>query len=322
MSDKKIGTHNGTFHADECLAVYMLRLLPEFKDSQIIRSRDPDVLETCDIIVDVQGKYDGIKYFDHHQRYFNETFSENFKTKLSSCGLIFKHFGKRIISERLELDINHPHVDVLYIKLYESFLEALDANDNGISPYPQDIKPLFKTQLELSSLIANFNPRWNQPTDDTILFNLFMKASDFIGSIFLDQLDYYGKAWIVARELIFNAFKKRFEYDSKGRIVVFEQFLPWKSHLAQIENEFNASGQILYVLYSDGKDWRVHAVPITPDSFTSRKNLPERWRGLRDKALSLECNIQDCVFVHASGFIGGNKTKEGALQMAKRALDL
>ncbi|KAG5438969.1 hypothetical protein PCANB_002299 [Pneumocystis canis] len=290
MSIKTIGTHNGTFHADDCLAVYMLRLLPEFKNSKIIRSRDPNVLETCDIIVDVHGKYDGIKYFDHHQRYFNETFSENFKTKLSSSGLIFKHFGRRIISDRLELHINHPHVDLLYVKLYESFLEAIDASDNGISAYPSDIKPLFKTQLDLSSLVANFNPWWNQPVDDNILINQFLKASDFIGSIFLDQLDYYGKAWIVAREFILDAFKKRFEYEPKGRII---------SHLSQIENELNTGDQILYVIYTDGENWRIHAVPITPESFISRKNLPENWRGLRDDALSLECNIEGCIFVHA-----------------------
>ncbi|CCJ28230.1 unnamed protein product [Pneumocystis jirovecii] len=320
MAVKTIGTHSGTFHADDCLAVYMLRLLPEFKDSKIVRSRDPEILETCDIIVDVHGKYDGVKYFDHHQRCFNETFSENFRTKLSSSGLIFKHFGKRIISYRLDLDLDHPYVDVLYVKLYESFLEAIDANDNGINAYPYDVRPLFKTQLELSSLVANFNPWWNQPTDDNILFSKFLKASEFIGAIFLDHLDYYGKAWIVARELVLDAFKKRFEYDSKGRIVVFEQFLPWKSHLFQIESEFNTCGQILYVIYTDGKDWRVQAVPIAPESFTSRKGLPENWRGLRDKALCLESNIDNCVFVHASGFTGGNKTKEGALQMAIKAL--
>ncbi|KAG4304124.1 hypothetical protein PORY_002488 [Pneumocystis oryctolagi] len=321
MAVKIIGTHSGTFHADDCLAVYMLRLLPEFKNSKIIRSRNPEVLETCDIIVDVYGKYDGIKYFDHHQKHFNETFSKNFKTKLSSSGLIFKHFGKRIISHRLELDLNHPYVDILYVKLYESFLEAIDANDNGINAYPSDIKPLFKTQLELSSLIANFNPWWNQPVNDNILFDRFLKASEFIGAIFLDQLDYYGKAWIVAQEFVLDSFKKRFEYDSEGRIVVFDFFLPWKSHLFQIENEFDANGQVFYVIYTDGKDWRVHAVPITPESFISRKSLPENWRGLRDKELSLECDIDDCIFVHASGFIGGNKTKEGALQMARKALD-
>ena len=27
----KIGTHNGTFHCDEVMACYMLKLLPEYK---------------------------------------------------------------------------------------------------------------------------------------------------------------------------------------------------------------------------------------------------------------------------------------------------
>jgi uncharacterized UPF0160 family protein len=30
--------------------------------------------------------------------------------------------------------------------------------------------------------------------------------------------------------------------------------------------------------------------------------------------------IPGCIFVHANGFIGGNKTKEGALAMARAAL--
>jgi uncharacterized UPF0160 family protein len=39
----------------------------------------------------VEGKYDGDKYFDHHQRGFDHVFSEKFKTKLSSAGLIYKY---------------------------------------------------------------------------------------------------------------------------------------------------------------------------------------------------------------------------------------
>lgn len=40
---KKIGTHNGVFHCDEALACYMLKQLPEYRDAQIIRTRDPSV---------------------------------------------------------------------------------------------------------------------------------------------------------------------------------------------------------------------------------------------------------------------------------------
>jgi uncharacterized UPF0160 family protein len=34
---KKIGTHDGTFHCDEALACFMLKQLPEYKDAQVIR---------------------------------------------------------------------------------------------------------------------------------------------------------------------------------------------------------------------------------------------------------------------------------------------
>lgn len=53
-----------------------------------------------------------------------------------------------------------------------------------------------------------------------------------------------------------------------------------------------------------------------------RLPLPEPWRGLRDEALSLVTGVPGCVFVHASGFTGGNRTREGALEMARRTLAL
>lgn len=52
----------------------------------------------------------------------------------------------------------------------------------------------------------------------------------------------------------------------------------------------------------------------------SRLSLLEEWRGVRDQALSELSGIKDCIFVHASGFIGGNKTQEGVLEMARRTL--
>ncbi|VDN18737.1 unnamed protein product [Gongylonema pulchrum] len=50
--------------------------------------------------------------------------------------------------------------------------------------------------------------------------------------------------------------------------------------------------------------------------------LPEAWRGLRDDELTRVAEIPDCVFVHPSGFIGGNISKEGALQMARKSMHL
>jgi uncharacterized UPF0160 family protein len=66
----------------------------------------------------------------------------------------------------------------------------------------------------------------------------------------------------------------------------------------------------------------VQAVAVSPESFESRKALPSAWRGLRDDELSKETGIPGCVFVHMSGFIGGNSTFEGALAMVRSTLRL
>lgn len=57
-------------------------------------------------------------------------------------------------------------------------------------------------------------------------------------------------------------------------------------------------------------------------SFDFRLGLPKEWRSLRAGDLDDATGIEGCVFVHASGFIGGHATKEGALEMAKKALTL
>ena len=57
-------------------------------------------------------------------------------------------------------------------------------------------------------------------------------------------------------------------------------------------------------------------------TFKNRKSLPEPWRGIRDEELSKLSDIEGCVFVHASGFIGGNRTKKGVMEMAVKALEI
>lgn len=62
-----------------------------FVNLALKRSRDPAVLATCDIVVDVGAVYDESKQlFDHHQRGFTEVFGHGFTTKLSSAGLVYK----------------------------------------------------------------------------------------------------------------------------------------------------------------------------------------------------------------------------------------
>ncbi|KAL8287325.1 hypothetical protein RQP46_003777 [Phenoliferia psychrophenolica] len=323
-----LGTHSGTFHCDEALAVFLLRLLPAYGPAApLVRSRDPAVLEECTVVVDVGGVYDPqMLRFDHHQRGFEEVFGMGFKTKLSSAGLVYKHFGPEILSTVLDLPISSPTVTQLFPKLYADFVEALDGIDNGISA--QSGPSLYRSKTDLSSRVGTLNPRWNEPSSDELLDKKFVEASQLAGGEFLARLDYLAKAWLPARDIVVKAVEARKTVHKSGKVVVFEEFSPWKEHLHILEGELAipADELPLYVLYPEGttpdSKWRIQAVPQVAESFQSRKALPEAWRGIRDGELDKLTGIDGCVFVHAAGFIGGNKTKEGAMQMAINALDL
>jgi len=51
-----------------------------------------------------------------------------------------------------------------------------------------------------------------------------------------------------------------------------------------------------------------------------RVPLKAEWRGLRDKELGIISGCNDAIFVHASGFIGGAKSKESVVKMAEESL--
>jgi uncharacterized UPF0160 family protein len=75
-------------------------------------------------------------------------------------------------------------------------------------------------------------------------------------------------------------------------------------------------------LYEDEREkkWRIQAVSKAAGSFENRKSMPAAWCGLRDDQLSKLSGIPGCVFVHANGFIGGNGTYEGVLEMARQSV--
>lgn len=335
-----IGTHNGHFHADEALAVYMLRMLPAYQGSSLIRTRDPALLDTCQIVVDVGGEYDASRHrYDHHQRTFNITFP-NRPTKLSSAGLIYMHFGKAIIAQHLAVSEDASAVALLWNKIYEDFIEALDAHDNGIDVY--DPKALAVAGLQkrfanggfsLGAMVSRLNANWNSPKPEdpkeaqAMEDQRFLAASTRMGEEFSRDLEYYADAWLPARDIVHKAYLERLAYDSHGRIMIFNgQSVPWKDHLYSLEAQQGEERKVIYVLYPESPDpaakWRIQAVPVSKDSFESRKPLPEAWRGFRDVELDGISGVDGGVFVHASGFIGGNKTFEGAKAMAIKALEM
>lgn len=73
---------------------YVVHSNKTLRPPAVTRSRDPNILENCDIVVDVGAIYDHEKSrYDHHQRGFEEIFGFGYNTKLSSAGLIYKQLS-------------------------------------------------------------------------------------------------------------------------------------------------------------------------------------------------------------------------------------
>jgi uncharacterized UPF0160 family protein len=330
-SDKVIGTHSGTFQADEAMGCWMLRQLPEYRNSPIVRSRDSSILAPLNIVIDVGGIYDhSMLRYDHHQRGYDIRFpyprfgiatEEPRCTKLSASGLIYLHYGKEVI-QQFYPSLTPDLLQLAYVKLYDMLLEALDAIDTGVELFPAGTTPLYKDSTGLASRVGRLNPRWNEE-ENVNPDARFAEAVKICGMDFVSCMTSIVESDLPARDFVERALLKRHETSASGQVIALEAGgLPWKNHLYDLERVHGVDPLIKFVLYEDleGGMWRVQAVTVEGSGFTNRLGLPEAWRGVRDEDLASVTKIPGSRFVHAAGFIGGATTYEGVLQMAEVAL--
>ncbi|XP_065863123.1 uncharacterized protein [Euphorbia lathyris] len=289
---KLVGTHDGSFHCDEALACFILRLTSSFSNAQIIRTRDPQVLDKLDAVLDVGGGYHPTQCrFDHHQNGFDEVFGHGFTTKLSTAGLVYK---------------------------------AVDAIDNGTNQYDTDQPPRYLNNTSLSHRVGRLNLDWLDSDQSSERENeAFRHAMELAGNEFLESIFFHANSWLPARSIVRECLASRKSIDCSGEIVKLSiSCAVWKLHIFELEEEMKIDPSIKYVIYQDDRtrNWRLQAVAVSPVKFDSRKPLPVAWRGLVDEELSDVTGIPGCVFVHMSGFTGGNRSYEGALAMARASL--
>ena len=163
---KLIITHNKTFHADEVTAVALLRV---FTDENIIVNRvdhNTTDFSNCDLVIDIGKKFDGVKYFDHHQ----------YKGGKSSAGLIWDY---------LNLNDKYPKISKL--------IDLIDKNDTGV----QKAKP-----FEFSSLIKCFN---SSDLNSKLQDEQFNKAVEFAITI-ITSLKNMQEDLINAKKIVKNSF--------------------------------------------------------------------------------------------------------------------
>jgi len=293
-----IGTHDGTFHADDvCAVALLLRLYP---DAIVIRTRDKAKLESAKIRVDVGMKYDPPTDFDHHQADFN--FCRASGVPYAACGLVALHHK----------DILFPSLEV-WEKLDSSLFATVDAQDNGL----ETAKAINGFALyDLSKIIASFRPsarhtRWMQPADIAqVYYDAFMGAVNLAQGLISREIR-RTQAWLLDQEGV----GKLVEQQKDSSVIVMPFYAPWQEQVV-----LNAP-QAEVIVFPDerSQSWVAQTVPDKIGG-PSPPLFPADWAGKRDEDLVEISGIESAVFCHRSQFLCVASTKEGALEMADRAI--
>jgi uncharacterized UPF0160 family protein len=128
--------------------------------------------------------------------------------------------------------------------------------------------------------------------------------------------------YLPARVSVEEAWKKRKDIDESGEFISFDNSVPWKGHVLDLEKENKCEGLIKFAFYKDDRGMsRVQALPLAGHGFQNRVSLCAAWRGLRGDDLKKVSGFNDIEFVHHAGFIGGAWSSETCIKMAKQSLE-
>lgn len=312
-ADANVVTHDGIFHGDDIMSIAILSVM--MATMRILRTSDPkkiaEAAERGAYIIDVGGVYDpASRQFDHHQRGFSEAREDG--TRYSSAGLLWKELG----------ELNCKSFGCLKWKRAEAaeivdriLIRGIDAADNG-QKLPGGGWSLY------DFLGANNATRREVSIPGCLLADCLTEDA-----MFLETCD-------VARHILWRAVEKalsivfgQHEVEKavqaavKGgsQIIEMDGFIDeWR------ETTIKTKEDILFGMYEDHlrHQWVVQAIPPSLDAMDAqRKPLPEAWRGLSGAALAKATGVQDAVFCHVAGFMCTAKTREGALALAKLAVE-
>lgn len=293
-------THSGPFHADDCMA-YVILQHALGGNHEFVRSREKNLIDKADIVWDVGGVFDtNTKRYDHHQPGAPKRENE---VPYSSAGLIWRDWGRQALMNILD---DHSLVEAVFDRIDSSIILDIDRSDNGVGLPPRS--------TDLSNMIHDYNLTWDSefsgnPMEED---NAFLRATKTMESFFLNRID-----GLRARYKAHDVVLKAYQNSENPCVLVMNQRMPWK------EVAFKAELPILYAVFpATNGNWMVDTLPDKPGSFGQKAPLPSEWAGLKDMELAIVSDIPDAVFVHAGRFIGACKTKEGAILMAKKSLDL
>ena len=290
-----VAVHDGSFHPDDVFAVAILSLYIQ-KPIRVIRTREQEILNTCDYVCDVGGEYNPTKNrFDHHQVGYDE--KRNNGIVYSSAGLVWKEFGEKVAGS--------PEIAR---RIDKKIMQGIDAIDNGIELYRNNFESVF--EYTFGNYISSLNPTYTEKNKNSL--KIFLYAVREAKKVLMREMQCMQDN--LSTEKIVRGFYDRAE---DKRIIVLDDDYPWESVISEYPEP-------LFVVrpVAGGERWNVKRVPLEASGFKNRLDLPESWAGKKDAELQKASGVSDALFCHRSRFIAGAKSKEGAIALAKIAIEL
>jgi uncharacterized UPF0160 family protein len=308
-----IVTHNGKFHADDAWAAAVLNVL--HPGSEIVRTRDPAIIEKADFAVDVGGIWDpATGRFDHHQKGFNGARQSG--VVYASAGLVWREYGARCVGALAAIhtgqQLSEDSAREIAYAIDADIVQYLDMSDTGAARNAPG-------SYGLSAVISGFNSNWmdeqrmgyGEPTEAYRLAQ-FRRAMDLLTDIMINAVKYRVGATLAVEQV------RQSEVLEGGQVLFLKNSaLPWTSVVRK------EMPKVLFVISHNLGEQRymLHTVPVSPESFEARADLPAAWAGLRDAELAAVTGVPDAGFCHNGRFIAAVKSYEGARAMARQALE-
>jgi uncharacterized UPF0160 family protein len=308
-------THNGMYHADDCMALALLStVLKSEVTLSIVRTRKEELLEAADLLIDVGGKYDPeMGELDHH---FVGSPTREDGSLYASAGLVLEHFAPNLRGSTLE-----------------AFIRRVDAADTGTKV----------ANWRFSMLLSKTNPLPGSPSEE--YDQRFMEIVSILHDCVIPILE----DWVYDTKDEEQSIE-----DATRAFEEHPQVIKWikESEDAKVESELRISAAfaratckgsylvelfqpevalhdmlgaapngLYYVTFPSVEGTHMlQQIPVSKGSFQGRRPLPEGWAGKRGADLADVTGVQDAVFCHPGRFIAGAATHEGALRLAELAM--
>lgn len=291
-------THNGTFYGIDVYSTALLSfVLPQVRVARIEVWRSIPRHHNA-IVYDIGGVYDPEKnLYDHRDP---KSRDYHWTTRKKTFGLLWKRYGREILT-RMNLD--PKYIEGVYESIHSKLVDHVDNNEIQPGKYCSYRK------MSAATEIFDFNPVGE--SDDISSNEAFLKAVNHARSVLQNAIR-QAIGFATGKDAVEKVIDKAKDGISDPG---FFFGLQWEVH-SQSRNPKRDEIYFIVFPYVTGDWW----VETTRAAWDKHIGFPKNWEGKRGDDLVKITEVADATYCDYMGHHCRANSHEGALQLAKLAM--